>query len=455
MVGLRSSVELGRGRRATCCREHPAERARRSARSRSGRTSPGISSYAGMPGCVPKNCSSIVSPAEARRTLAEQPDQRRVEVAVAALHAELAELVGAGTRRRRTPHPHPRVAPAELGQPQRRVAGERCHRVGEHLADVGPRVDREARRQVGVGHVVPVAHVVPPDVRAECRSPPQRRCARAECPTRAAITVGAAGNSWRRCDHRWWCSRPPTTASGERSRRARRGCSTATASAGCRSPRGCAARARAEVPVLTKPSRVPPGARVVSRGAPRSVGAVAAVAGPQAARPVRHARGEPRRHLAAAAPRRRAARADLHQARPDHLERRGPVPARARQRVQAVPRPGAGRAVRRPSARSSRPTSAAASRTCSPSFDTHAAGGRVDRPGARGHAAHRRGGRRQGAAAERVDVRAQGPARDGVARAAPRRPHPDRRRWPTRRRSSSCSPRRSSRSSTSGWKRRT
>ena len=73
----------------------------------------------------------------------------------------------------------------------------------------------------------------------------------------------------------------------------------------------------------------------------------------------------------------------------------------------------------------------------------------VDRPGARRPPAHRGGRRRQGAAPRRRPARPAGPAGDGVARAAPRRPHPGRRRWPTRRRSSSCSPTRSSRSSTS------
>ena len=114
---------------------------------RSGRTSPSISWYGGMPGCAPKNCLVHRLPRQAGRPLAEDPDQRGVQVAVAALHAELAELVVGELVVLERTHAHPCVAPAELGVPERRVARERRDRIGEHLADVGPRVDREALRQ--------------------------------------------------------------------------------------------------------------------------------------------------------------------------------------------------------------------------------------------------------------------------------------------------------------------
>ena len=84
-----------------------------------------------------------------------------------------------------------------------------------------------------------------------------------------------------------------------------------------------------------------------------------------------------------------------------------------------------------------------------------AARGGLDRAGARGHAAHRRGGRREGPAATgrasssaRTSRRCRGSPRTWSA--ASRSP-----RSPTRPRSSSCSRRRSSRSSTSGSKPRT
>ena len=83
------------------------------------------------------------------------------------------------------------------------------------------------------------------------------------------------------------------------------------------------------------------------------------------------------------------------------------------------------------------------------SFDVRAARRRVDRPGPRRPAAHRRGRRRQGAAPRRRPPRA--PPTCGRWRGWPRTSSGASRspRWPTRRRSSSCSPTRSSRSSTS------
>ena len=107
-------------------------------------------------------------PRQPRCPLAEQADQRGVEVAVPAEHAELAELVGGELVELERTHPAPGVAPTELGQPQSGVAGQRCDRVGEHLADVGPRVDREACRQRRVGDVV---HRSPQAVDAPCRRP--------------------------------------------------------------------------------------------------------------------------------------------------------------------------------------------------------------------------------------------------------------------------------------------
>ena len=107
-------------------------------------------------------------------------------------------------------------------------------------------------------------------------------------------------------------------------------------------------------------------------------------------------------------------------------------------------------------ARSSRRTSGAPLEDVFASFDAHAARRGVDRPGARRHAcapARRSSSRCSGPPVDRA--RAHGPAGDGLARArtssgASRSP-----RWPTRRRWSSCSPRRSSRSSTSGSRRPT
>ena len=149
----------------------------------------------------------------------------------------------------------------------------------------------------------------------------------------------------------------------------------------------------------------------------------------------------------------RAPRPDLHQARPDHLRRRRPVPAGARRRVQAAARPRA---------RPSRSTTCGAvvevelGRSLDDVFESlrpHADRGGVDRAGARGAAAHRRRSRRQGAAtADRASSCARTSRRwRGWRRASPAASRSPRSR--TRPRSSSCSRRRSSRSSTSGSRR--
>ena len=103
----------------------------------------------------------------------------------------------------------------------------------------------------------------------------------------------------------------------------------------------------------------------------------------------------------------------------------GLFPAELVERVQAVPRPGARRAVRRrPHGGRGRSRGSAGDRVRV--VRPHTARRRIDRTGARGHAAHRRARRGEGAAAQRRPARAQGPARHGVAGAAPRRPHSDR-----------------------------
>ncbi len=174
------------------------------------------------------------------------------------------------------------------------------------------------------------------------------------------------------------------------------------------------------------PSRIPPGRRVVTvvvRLGVRARPVDVASASPSV--PVD--RGRPQRHLAPAAPGRRTLGPTYIKLGQIISSRRRAVPARARRRVQEVPRPGARRAVRRRAATveedlGSPPRGRV--RVVRP----HTAGGGVDRPGARGTAAHRRGRRRQGAAARRSIVSCAHDLRvDGVARAAPRRPHPGRR----------------------------
>ena len=94
----------------------------------------------------------------------------------------------------------------------------------------------------------------------------------------------------------------------------------------------------------------------------------------------------------------RTARVELREARPDHLRRRGALPRRAGQRVQAAARPGAAGAVRRRAGGGrDRPRRLARGAVRVVRRDAHRGG--VDRPGARGPAAHRRRGRGQGAAA--------------------------------------------------------
>ena len=100
---------------------------------------------------------------------------------------------------------------------------------------------------------------------------------------------------------------------------------------------------------------------------------------------------------------------DLHQARPDHLQS-----ARASSPRSSSP-------SSRSAATRSRPSRGAAVRAVVESelgrpldevfaeFDRDAAGRRVDRPGPRGHAAHRRAGRRQGAAPVGGHARARRP----------------------------------------------
>ena len=105
----------------------------------------------------------------------------------------------------------------------------------------------------------------------------------------------------------------------------------------------------------------------------------------------------------------------------------------------------------RPSALSSRPTSACRS-TSSSLLRPRAAGRRLDRPGARGHAcspANRSSSRCNDRASPGSCARTcvSWPGWRRTSSAASRSP-----RWPTRRRWSSCSPRPSSRSSTSAWK---
>ena len=240
----------------------------------------------------------------------------------------------------------------------------------------------------------------------------------------------------------------PRTSHSARSATRLRGSSCPTSSCGAagstRCGPGCGPRRRCSRPR----ARIPPVGRFLR--VTSSVGAALALL-------VRQRAGDAavaRRDLAAPAPVVRTPRLDVHQARSDRLGRRGAVPRGARRGVQAPPRPGPGRVVRRraPGRRGGpRPAARRGVRPLRRGADR----GRVDRAGARGDAAHRRRGRRQGAAPAHRDARPPGPRRDGVARAAPGRADPGRRAREPARRSSSCSPRRSSRSSTSGSKPRT
>ena len=109
---------------------------------------------------------------------------------------------------------------------------------------------------------------------------------------------------------------------------------------------------------------------------------------------------QPGRPVPPAAHRRRAPRPDLHQARPDHLLRRGPLPRGAGRGVQEVPRPGAGRALQRGAGHRrerARPVARGRLLVVRPP----PARRRLDRPGPRRHAAHRRARRGEGAAHHR------------------------------------------------------
>ena len=241
-----------------------------------------------------------------------------------------------------------------------------------------------------------------------------------------------------------WLDQP--ISSGAPSVTRRRGCSTASGSRGGRKPSCSRQLAAEQVPDLITPRRFPPGSSRAGRRRPadacRGAVAVAAQAGPG-----RRSRRR-RRPLAPSAAGCRAARADVHQARPDHLLGRGAVPPelveefkRCRDQVPAEPfdvvrghrrdRARAGRwrrcsrrstGPRSPPRRSPRSTPPA----CTPARTSSS----------------RCSGPPSGASCTPTCGRWRGSRRtssDGS-------PSP---RWPTRRRSSSCSPTRSSRSSTS------
>ena len=182
-------------------------------------------------------------PRQARRSLAEQPDQRSVEVAVAALHTELAVARRAGTRRDRTPPSAPTRRASRVRPGTGRVAGQWRDRVREHLADVGPRVDREPLGQSGVGDVVTIAHSSPQTLCTwrgivACNGDDRRR--------RDAATGDTGDTVSRR--HDW----------GAFSRTAP-GCSTATALQWYPVAGLLRQAASAGVPALTRPTRMPPG----------------------------------------------------------------------------------------------------------------------------------------------------------------------------------------------------
>ena len=157
------------------------------------------------------------------------------------------------------------------------------------------------------------------------------------------------------------------------------------------------AAARREVPVLTKPSRLPPGRACRHGRRPPRVGDRAVVVAP-AARPVRRTGGRSGRHLTPPAHRGRSARTDLHQARPDHLRRaRGcsrPSWSPSSRSAATRCRPNRSTAVRRDGRGG--PRAPARGRVRVVRRDPARRG--VDRPGARRPAADRRGGRGQGPA---------------------------------------------------------
>ncbi len=205
-----------------------------------------------------------------------------------------------------------------------------------------------------------------------------------------------------------------------------------------------------EVPQLLQRRRLPPGWRVVSTAI--HLGSAVALLGRQGApvgRPASMAR-----HLPPAAAGRRAPRADLHQARPDHLVRRGDLPRGAGRRVQKcrdqVP-PEAFDVVRA----SSRRISGRRSTTVFSSFERSSPSRPRRSPRCTPPACRTVRTWSSRCSDPRRPARAPGPAgrwrgwrrsSSGASRSA---------RSPTRRRSSSCSPRRSPRSSTSGSRPRT
>ena len=104
----------------------------------------------------------------------------------------------------------------------------------------------------------------------------------------------------------------------------------------------------------------------------------------------------------------------------------GIFPAELVDEFKLLPRPGARRAV--PGrARGHRGRPRATARRGVPLGRPHAAGRGLDRPGPRGHAAHRRAGGGQGPAADGRPAGARRPAGHGVAGPEAGRAHPDRR----------------------------
>ena len=208
-------------------------------------------------------------------------------------------------------------------------------------------------------------------------------------------------------------------------RATRRGCSSGRPSAGCRSPSVCgsqhAPRCRPDAAVAGSARR--PGRHGGPRAsvAPSSRG-WSASAGVGSPRPRRAA---PRSRNGFAKPPSSSARRTSSSGRSSRAARACSLPSSSPSSSCAAIRCRPSRST--PSARSSRRDLGARLEDVFVVVRASAARRRLDRPGARGDAAHRRGGRRQGAAAQRVDVRAQGPARHGLARPAPRRPDPDRR----------------------------
>ena len=161
-------------------------------------------------------------------------------------------------------------------------------------------------------------------------------------------------------------------------------------SPGWRASTACAPRLEREVPGAHR-ARAPCRRACGSlRRRPRGSAAALAVGASASDETATPSRGQPRRLSAPAAHRRRAPRPDLHQARPDHLVRRGPVPRGAGRRVQAA---AATRCRPRRSTTCARVVEADLGRPLEDVFACvrpHAARRGVDRPGARGHAAHRR-----------------------------------------------------------------